>query len=220
MEYNEEEYLQLSGIQHFFFCRRQWALIDLEQQWAENELTTEGELFHKNAHDPKQRTLRDDVLTVRAVRIHSARLGFSGECDVIEFRSDPYGIPLADEAGKWRPYPVEYKRGRPKPTICDEAQLCAQAICLEEMLCCEISEGALYYAEPRHRQKVFFTKELRQEVETASKEMHLLYQKGSTPKVRPSKNCNRCSLKDVCLPELMSNSSVDSYMKHESELDL
>lgn len=95
----EEDYLPLSGIQHFVFCRRQWALIHLEQQWAENLRTTEGELLHKNAHDAEQRTLRGDLLTVRAMRVHSARLGLSGECDVVEFRRSPDGVPLSGEKG-------------------------------------------------------------------------------------------------------------------------
>ncbi|MCD8382682.1 MAG: CRISPR-associated protein Cas4 [Clostridiales bacterium] len=209
----EEDYLPLSGIQHFVFCRRQWALIHLEQQWAENLRTTEGELLHKNAHDAEQRILRGDLLTVRAMRVHSARLGLSGECDVVEFRCSEEGVPLADTKGLWLPYPVEYKRGRAKPTACDEAQLCAQAMCLEEMLCCTVSEGALFYGQPRRRQEVAFTPELRALVENAAEEMHQLFQRGYTPRSKPTKGCNACSLKDLCLPGLTKGPSVSDYLR-------
>lgn len=211
----EDDYLQLSGIQHFVFCRRQWALIHLEQQWAENLRTTEGELLHKNAHDADQRTRRGDLLTVRAMRVHSARLGLSGECDIVEFRRSPDGVPLAGEKGLWLPYPVEYKRGRAKPTACDEAQLCAQAMCLEEMLCCTIPSGALFYGQPRRRQDVAFTPELRALVEHAAEEMHQLFQRGYTPKSKPTKGCNACSLKDLCLPRLSKSPSVLDYLRGE-----
>ncbi|MCD7886802.1 MAG: CRISPR-associated protein Cas4 [Clostridiales bacterium] len=215
MAFDEDEYLQLSGIQHFVFCRRQWALIHLEQQWAENLRTTEGELLHKNAHDVDQRTRRGDLLTVRAMRVHSARLGLSGECDIVEFRRSPDGVPLAGEKGLWLPYPVEYKRGRAKPTACDEAQLCAQALCLEEMLCCTIPEGALFYGQPRRRQEVAFTRSLRALVENAASEMHQLFRRGYTPKSKPTKGCNACSLKDLCLPRLAKGPSVADYLRGE-----
>ncbi len=215
MAFDEGDYLQLSGIQHFVFCRRQWALIHLEQQWAENLRTAEGRLLHKNAHDDQQRTLRGDLLTVRAIRVHSAQLGLSGDCDVVEFRRSPDGVPLSGEKGLWLPYPVEYKRGRAKPTACDEAQLCAQAMCLEEMLCCAIPAGALFYGQPRRRQEVVFTPELRATVERAAGEMHQLFQRGYTPKSKPSKGCNACSLKDLCLPGLSRTPSVADYLRGE-----
>lgn len=218
MEY-KEDFLQLSGIQHFLFCRRQWALIHIEKQWEENLRTTEGQLLHKNAHDPEQRIRRGDLLTVRAVRIHSAKLGFSGECDVVEFYEDPEGISLKNTPGKWRPYPVEYKRGEPKTGNFDAAQLCAQAMCLEEMLCCDINEGALYYGQTRHREKVVFTDELREIVSNAAAEMHDLFKRGYTPVVKRSKSCNACSLKDICLPKIMGSLNVQSYMRQEGGLD-
>ncbi len=115
MEFKQEDYLQLSGLQHFLFCRRQWALIHLEQQWNENYLTADGRAMHKNAHDSEQRTLRGDLLTVRAMRIHSPTLGVAGECDVVEFRRTPEGVPLSLAEGLWQPYPVEYKRGIEQP---------------------------------------------------------------------------------------------------------
>lgn len=217
MTYDEEDFLQLSGIQHFLFCRRQWALIHIEQQWAENLRTVDGQLMHKNAHDSQFRTRRGDLLTVRGLKIHSARLGLSGECDVVEFRRSPDGIPLAMTDGLWLPYPVEYKRGSAKPGPMDEAQLCAQAICLEEMFCCDIPEGALFYGETRRRQAVVFSPELHQTVAEAAQEMHQLFRRGSTPRVKPTKACNACSLKELCLPRLMRVQSVSTYLHDELE---
>ncbi|MCD8377101.1 MAG: CRISPR-associated protein Cas4 [Oscillospiraceae bacterium] len=209
----EDDYLQLSGLQHFLFCRRQWALIHLEQQWAENDRTVAGTLMHQNAHDPAQNSRRGDVLTVRALRIHSPRLGLSGTCDVVEFHRDPNGVPLSRAEGTWLPYPVEYKHGSPKSGNCDAAQLCAQAMCLEEMLCCEIPEGALYYGQTRRRQTVAFSPQLRQTVQEAAQEMHRLFDRRHTPKAKPSKSCNACSLKDLCLPRLAQAPSVAEYLK-------
>jgi CRISPR-associated exonuclease Cas4 len=217
MNYNEDDYLQLSGIQHFLFCRRQWALIHIEQQWMESLRTMDGQLMHKNAHDAQSHTRRGDLLTVHAMKIHSARLGLSGECDVVEFRKGPHGVSLAIADGLWQPYPVEYKRGTVKPNHMDEAQLCAQAMCLEEMLCCSIPDGALFYGETRHREPVDFTAALRQEVEDTVLEMHQLFQRGSTPKVKPTRSCNACSLKELCLPKLMNKKSVSGYLHRELE---
>ena len=192
MTYAEDDYLLLSGIQHFAFCRRQWALIHIENLWAENLRTTEGHILHERAHDSSVREKRGDVITVRGVAVSSPSLGVSGQCDVLEYRRDDSGIPLSGEEGKWRPYPVEYKRGTPKETRADELQLCAQAMCLEEMLCCDIPEGALFYGETRRREVVTFTEELRGEVRECIAEMHRLYDRGYTPKVKPSRSCNAC----------------------------
>lgn len=212
MGYKEEDYLQLSGIQHFLYCRRQWALIHIEQQWSENYRTADGRLMHENVHDSSLRTRRGEVLTLRAMRLHSERLGLSGECDAVEFRRSEDGVPLAQAEGLWLPYPVEYKRGEPKSGAFDEAQLCAQAMCLEEMLCCEVPEGALYYGKIHRRQAVTFTDELRTQVRHAAEEMHELYRRGHTPKGKPNKGCNACSLKELCVPKLMRTRSVSSYL--------
>ena len=142
MIYPEEDFLQLSGLQHFKFCRRQWALIHIENQWAENLRTTDGAILHERAHDGNFAESRGDLLVTRDMRVFSPTLGVSGACDVLEFRRGSTGIPLKGRDGLWQPYPVEYKRGRPKEDSCDELQLCGQAICLEEMLCCEIPAGA------------------------------------------------------------------------------
>ena len=220
MAYNEEEFLQISGLQHFQFCRRQWALIHIEQLWAENLRTIEGEILHERAHDASQREKRGELVIVRDMRVFSANLGVSGACDVVEFKKSETGIPLSGLNGRYRVYPIEYKRGSPRTDLSNHLQLCAQAMCLEEMLCCDILEGALYYGEIRRRENVIFTEELRQTVKSALEEMHQLYERGYTPKVRPSKSCNACSLKELCLPKLMKKKSVANYLREHLEEQL
>lgn len=217
MEYKEEDFLMLSGLEHFRFCRRQWALIHVENQWNENLRTVEGQLMHERVHDADFREKRGDLLIVRDMRIFSRTLGVSGNCDMVEFRRNPDGIELQGEAGKYLPYPIEYKHGTLRNDRANELQLCCQAMCLEEMLCCSIPEGALFFGETRHREKVLFSPELREEVRTSLVEMHHLFMRGYTPKVKPSKSCNACSLKDVCVPKLMKNKSVDSYLEKQNE---
>ena len=218
MAYEEEDFLQLSGLQHFCFCRRQWALIHLEQQWAENLRTVDGALLHQSAHDASLRESRGDTIITRGMSIFSRQLGISGQCDVLEFHRSPGGITLAGREGNWLPFPVEYKRGRPGEHG-DVLQLCGQAMCLEEMLCCSIPAGALYYGEPRRRTPVDFTQDLRQEVERLLSEMHDLAQRGRTPKVKPSKACNACSLKNLCLPALLQDRPVSRYLQEHMEED-
>ena len=217
MEYNEADFLQLSGIQHFTFCRRQWALIHIENQWADNFRTVDGTLMHENAHDREFEENRGATLIRRGVSVYSAELGISGQCDVLEYRKSDNGIPLPDRDGLWQPYPVEYKRGKPKEDAADELQLCAQAMCLESMLCCDVPEGALYYGEIRRRIKITFSEDLRSHVTKLLAEMHELFSRGYTPKVKPSKACSACSLKELCLPKLMKNTSVSSYLKESME---
>ena len=217
MSMQDDELLQLSGLQHFSFCRRQWALIHVENQWNENLRTVEGNLFHSRAHDEKQRERRDGVLILRGLPIVSHTLGLSGQCDVVEFHASPDGIPLHGEEGLWIPFPVEYKRGAPKENPADQLLFCAQALCLAEMLCCSIPEGALFYGETRRRTKVFFTEELRETVRLTAAEMHQMLRRGHTPKVKPTKSCNACSLKELCLPVLMRKKDVAEYLKAAME---
>lgn len=212
MEYNEEDYLMLSGIQHFAFCRRQWALIHIEQQWADNYKTTDGKLFHKRAHDETLLEKRGDVITARGLRIFSKSLGVTGQCDVVEFHKDNDGITLQNFDGKWSVYPIEYKRGSKKDGIEDEVQLCAQAICLEEMLSTDISKGALFYGENRRRVEVIFSQTLKEQVNDIAKEMHKLFEKGYTPVVKKQKKCQSCSLKNICLPTLDNKIEVRKYI--------
>lgn len=217
LRYSEEDYLQLSGLQHFAFCRRQWALIHIENQWQDNLRTVEGNLLHSRAHDVNSRERRGNLLILRGLAVSSAVLGISGQCDVVEFHSCTEGISLYGEEGRWRPYPVEYKRGEPKDHRADELQLCAQAMCLEEMLCCDVPEGALFYGKIKRRTLVNFDQELRRQVHEMLNEMHGLYKRGYTPRVKYRKSCNACSLKNLCLPELMNRKNVKAYLKEAME---
>lgn len=203
MEINEEDYLQISGIQHYAFCPRQWGLICIEQAWSENFLTADGRQLHDNAHDPYFAQTRGDVIISRAMPVFSREMGVSGECDIVEFQRCEDGITLAKRAGRFRVYPVEYKRGAPKETDVDVLQLTAQAMCLEEMLVCDIPEGALYYGQTRHRSRVNFTEQLRSEVRRLFSLMHKDYARGHVAKAKPKKECRACSLRDICLPKIM-----------------
>lgn len=210
--YSEEEYLLLSGIQHFVFCRRQWALIHIEQQWAENYRTADGMVIHRNVHDADFHEKRRDTVIARAMAVSSARLGISGECDVVEFKCDSQGIGIYGLDGKYSVTPIEYKRGTPKENESDIMQLAAQAMCLEDMLCCDIPVGYIFYGETRRRQRVELDSALRQRTESVIKEMHELFRRSHTPKVRRTKACNACSLKNICLPVLCSDRSAVDYI--------
>lgn len=217
-EYTPDDLLPLSGIQHFLFCRRQWALIHIEQQWKENALTAEGRIMHKRADDPFFTETRNGVITARSVPIASYRLGLSGVCDVVEFTASPNGVKLPGRDGLYLAVPVEYKRGKEKHDHSDEAQLCAQALCLEEMLALTISRGYLYYGETRHREEIELTAELRGLVREMAEEMHNYFSRGYTPRVKPFKGCRSCSLADICLPELQGKTMAASrYIKQQIE---
>lgn len=211
--YNEDDLLPLSGLQHLLFCERQWGLIHLEQVWEENRLTVEGRVLHEHAHSGGVEN-RPGIRISRGLRIHSFRLGLSGEADVVEFRPSPDGIALpGDGRGLWRPYPVEYKRGKRKQNACDEVQLCAQALCLEEMFGAELVEGSLFYGEPRRRTKVPFTPQLRARTEALALRMHALHRAGRTPVASHQEKCESCSLLHRCLPKLFSKpASVQKYL--------
>lgn len=217
-EYTAEELLPLSGIQHFLFCRRQWALIHVETQWRDNILTVEGKILHERVDDPFFTEVRNDLIIARSVPVASYKLGLTGICDVVEFHLDANGVQLPGREGLYLPAPVEYKRGKPKREPVDEAQLCAQAMCLEEMLSLDIPLGYLYYGQTRHREEVELTTELRKLVVDMSIEMHAYFERGYTPRVRVSKACKSCSLADVCLPELQENVIAASrYIKQNIE---
>ena len=212
MEYAEEEYLMISGIQHFKFCRRQWALIHIEQQWPENYHTAVGELMHKKAHDPYITEKRKDVLIVRALPIASRKLGAVGECDIVEFHKCDDGVSLRGHRGLYSIYPIEYKKGKPKVSEEDKLQLVVQTMALEEMFSTQIEEGAIYYGETRRREVVQVSQELRDMATKMFEEMHDYFKRGYTPKVKQSKSCNSCSLKDICLPRLNKAGSVKNYI--------
>jgi CRISPR-associated exonuclease Cas4 len=217
MEYAEEDYLLISGIQHFSYCRRRWAIIHVEKQWVENYSTADGRAMHENAHDPYKKEKRGDLIISRAMPVYSRSLGISGECDVVEFRADENGVPLTGRDGKWSPVPVEYKRGKGLSFDSDALQLCAQAMCLEEMLvCAPITTAYLFYGEPHKRREVELTAELRDKVISMTKEMHGYYKRGYTPNVRQSKNCRNCSIADICLPQI-GGKSASGFVRAELE---
>ena len=213
MEYTEDEYLMLSGIQHFVYCRRQWALIHIEQQWAENIQTVTGKLMHKKVHDPFLKEKRKDVIYTRSLPVYSRILGISGECDLVEFHRCEDGIKLYGHKGIYTVYPVEYKKGKPKVTSEDVLQLVAQAMCLEEMFNTTIFQGALFYGETRHREPIEISSSLKEEVKQIFEEMHMYYSKRYTPKVKLHKGCNACSLKEICIPKLGKQKTVNAYME-------
>ncbi|OOC58514.1 CRISPR-associated protein Cas4 [Paenibacillus ihbetae] len=211
--YSEDDYLMLSGIQHFRFCKRQWALIHIEQQWEENVKTVEGAYLHRKADQPMIREKRGERLVVRALPVQSRELGVTGICDVVEFVLDPSGVPIAGEEGLYLPVPVEYKRGRPKRNDSDHSQLVAQILCLEEMLCCEISKGYLFYEEIKRREEVIVADQDRERVRETFREMRMYFERNHTPKVKTGPHCQSCSLNQICLPEMLSKKSVSRFIE-------
>ena len=210
--YSVDDYLPLFGVQHFAYCPRQWALIHIEQCWADNEKTVDGNSMHDRCHDELVKERRGDLLVVRGLRVSSSRLGLNGICDVVEFHRSDAGTSLQDEEGLWLPTPVEYKRGRAKWGSEDLVQVCAQAICLEEMLGCPIEKGFLFYGETRRRLEVVCDDTLRAKTIKIADDMHRLFAHGDTPSAKPRSGCNSCSLKELCLPELSRVRSVADYI--------
>jgi len=224
--YTEDELLPISALQHLAFCERQWALIHLEGAWAENQLTAEGRVMHDRAHEPGIES-RGDVRISRGLRLRSLRLGLSGIADVVEFhrcgrRDDtsvtaegalPGGVCLPGVPGFWSPFPVEYKRGRPKSGPYDEIQVCAQALCLEEMLGVSVPSAALFYGKPVRRFEVTLTTSLREETERLACRVHELMRLGVTPPPIYEKKCDSCSLISVCMPKRLSeHRTVEDYI--------
>lgn len=191
--YTDEDLLPLSALQHIQYCERQCALIHIEKVWSENHLTAEGRVMHDRVDGGGHET-RGSVRTAFSLRLRSLRLGLTGQADVVEFNKSP--------DGSWIPFPVEYKRGHAKENDCDRIQLCAQALCLEEMLSCHIQAGALFYGETRRRCEVVFDEVLRQQTETVCHRLHELIKAGITPPAVYEKGkCTHCSLLELCLPQ-------------------
>jgi CRISPR-associated exonuclease Cas4 len=206
--FNEDDLIQLSALQHLVFCERQCALIHIEQLWNENLFTAEGRIMHDKV-DTANCESRGNVRIEYGVPMRSLRLGLIGKADVVEYhRMDD---------GTWMPFPVEYKRGKPKMDDCDKVQLCAQAICLEEMLNVEIKNGALYYGRTRRREDVVFDEKLRRETEDTAKKVHALIESGKTPKADYSKKCKKCSLYEQCMPKI--SSKVSNYLMKAVEAE-
>ena len=210
--YSEDDLLPLSGLQHLAFCERQWALIHIEQIWSENRLTAEGRELHDRAHEAGSES-RPGLRIARGLRLRSLRLGLSGQADVVEFRAAAAGVVLPGDDGLWQPFPMEYKRGRPKPDHCDLVQLCAQALCLEEMFQAAIPGGALFYGTPRRRLDVAFSPALRTETESLAARMHELYLARATPGASYSPKCEKCSLLGSCMPKTSTGGqAVERYL--------
>ncbi|MGT2802731.1 CRISPR-associated protein Cas4 [Streptococcus henryi] len=214
MVYDENDYLMLSGIQHFQFCKRQWGLIHIEQVWAENEATTHGQILHQKADNPYIKEKRKDVITSRAMHVSSKTLGLYGILDVVEFHKDESGVKLKGKRGNWIPRIVEYKRGKPKKDTRDIVQLVAQTICLEETMGCHIEVGYLYYHSVNQKKEIEITDQLRQEVYDLAEQMHTYYEQKIIDKAEYFKNCSLCSLVDICMPRLSKKSrNVENYIR-------
>jgi CRISPR-associated exonuclease Cas4 len=214
MTYDEDDLLALSGLQHYFYCKRQWALIHVEKQWVENVLTAEGRLLHDRVDNSKNIEYREGAIIERSIALESLELGIYGVADVIEFFKAETGVKLPKEEGLWLPRPVEYKRGKPKAGICDMAQLCGQAICMEKLYGVKIESGDLFYWQTRHRLPVVFDAELRNAVRDACLDMHGMLENGITPAVPDGVKCGNCSLVTVCVPKMQKrkNGKVEKYI--------
>jgi CRISPR-associated exonuclease Cas4 len=215
--FSEDDLLPLSGLQHMTFCERRWALIHIEHIWEENRFTAEGKVLHEKAHSGDIES-RPGTLIRRTVPLRSFRLGLSGQADIVEFIAagrQERGIALPARSGLWRPHPVEYKRTRDKAgSLAYRVQLCAQAVCLEEMLGIDVPEGAIFDGTARRRQAVTFDSALRESVDAIANEMHRLFAAGATPPAVFKKACHSCSLKERCFPEVLASPpSVHSYYR-------
>lgn len=208
----DSDYLQLSGIMQCAFCARRWALIYLENSWSDNWRTVDGSIMHERAHDELITQTRGKNFAVNAMKVCSHRLKISGECDVVEFIKDNSGVEINGRDGKYHIVPIEYKRGKKNQFNTDELQLCAEAICLEEMLNCKIEQGSLFYGEPHRRYNVDFSIELRQKVESTVEKMYEILKTGQTPRANYKSFCRECSLLDVCLPKLNKAQSPSDYI--------
>lgn len=219
--YSEDSLLPLSGLQHFAFCKRQWALIHVERQWDDNLSTVEGHHLHEKVHSGLHSESHGEIIIARSVPLVSYGLGLHGVADLVEFhRTDAgQGVALPNREGFWHLRPVEYKRGRPKQDDRDEVQLCAQAMCLEEMLGTEIDEGSFFYGRTRRRVKIAFASDLRERVTELVREMHELFTHDITPVAPAGVPCHLCSLKDLCVPKLTrGRKTVGDYLRRHLEV--
>jgi len=225
--YHEEDFLPVSALQHLIFCERRAGLVLLEGCWDDNLYTVEGRIFHERTDETTAEWVGRDMRVVRGLRIHSRSLGLVGRADVLEFHrlgagsldkeTDPefaeQGVKLSYTSGRWRPFPVEYKRGRLRREEGFEIQLCAQALCLEAMLQTHVPSGAVYYGKTRRRLPLEFTSELRSQTQVAALRLHELVEVRRVPSPVYQKKCEHCSLKDLCMPKaLSSRRSVRRYL--------
>jgi len=219
MVYSEDDLLSISALQHLMFCERRCALVHIEHIWQENIFTAEGRNAHDKVHSADSES-RNDLRIVRSLRLVSYKLGLSGVADVVEFRKSDKGITLDGAKGYWQAFPVEYKRGILKHETSFEVQLCAQAICLEEMLKCSIEDGAIYYGKSRRRQDVQFTPGLRGMTEDAALKLHELFNSRITPKAEYGKKCKSCSLYELCMPEVTGvEKDIEHYLSKAKTIE-
>ena len=205
MSYSEEDLLSVSALQHLIFCERQCALIHIEGVWTENYLTALGRVMHERVDEPGVETRRD-IKIEYGMPLRSLALGLAGKADAVEFHRKADGV--------WQAYPVEHKRGKSKVEDCDRIQLCAQAMCLEEMLEQTVPEGALFYGRPRRREQVVFDEGLRLKTTEAAARLRELIRVGRVPAaVYESKKCDSCSLMDLCLPKISQSRSAKKYLE-------
>jgi CRISPR-associated exonuclease Cas4 len=219
--YAEDDFLPLSALQHFVYCPRQAALIHLERAWSDNVLTVEGTHLHEKA-DSGQRESRGDLKVLRSVPLRSFVHGLSGKADVVELtRSTGSGADTLHLEGRsWFVRPIEYKRGKPKKHRADEVQLCAQALCLEEMLEVRLAEGDLFYGTTRRRKCVAFDAALRELTASVASRMHAMFASGLTPPAEPGPKCANCSLNEICRPYAAGRSArryVDALLRSTGE---
>lgn len=218
---DEDDYLPISALQHYLYCPRQCALIHLEQAWSENLLTAQGRQLHDRAHEGQAES-RGPLRVVRGLRLCSRQLGLTGQADVVEFHRQAPGTPADQLAavptldGMWSVHPVEYKRGQPKELDCDRVQLCAQAMCLEEMLGVSIPQASLFYGQPRRREVVALDQRLRQLTCQTASQVHVLIRSGITPPPAQPSRCRGCSLVSRCMPKRTGRSVAASlYLRRQ-----
>jgi CRISPR-associated exonuclease Cas4 len=218
--FSEDDLIPISALQHYVFCPRQWGLIHIEQMWSENRLTAEGRILHEKTHESEAEN-RPNIRIVRGLRLCSYRLGLTGQADVVEFHKTDDGVQLDEAKGLWKPVPVEYKRGKPKIDICDEVQICAQAMCLEEMLNTNISDGFIFYGQPRRRYEVSFDSLLREKTESIVGKLHQFIADRITPRAKYQKKCDSCSLFEICMPEITGiEKDVEYYLSKAKTIGL
>ena len=212
--YSEENLIPLSALQHIFFCERRAALVHVERIWTENYFTAEGRNLHEKADVPGAQ-MRGDCRIVRGLHVHSFRLGLIGKMDVVEFRKvESGGVLLIGVEGYWQPRPIEYKRGVLREEDSFKIQLCAQALCLEEMLGVEVPRGDIFFGKSRRRLEIVFDEKLRSNTETAAQRLHEIIDSKKTPKASYEKKCERCSLIGLCMPQVTEGKkSVEGYIK-------
>ena len=212
--YPEDDLLPISALNQLVYCPRRCALMHTEGVWADNRYTAEGTVFHEHVHEQDSET-RGHVRIARGVALRSLELGLVGIADVVEFhRVDDAGpgVAIPGAPGLWQSFPIEYKLGKPKPDRSDEVQLCAQALCLEEMLGADIPAGAVFYGRTRRRHDVALGTGLREATRRAAGQLHALLGTGITPPPQPGPKCRKCSLADACLPNAGA-SSVQEYLR-------